>query len=315
MFEVILLVFCLLLVCATFVAFWFAHSPRQTARLPYFLKLTDRLLTLLSALQQYRGMSVAQLSGSHFFGRELRAVEQKITGQFVLLIQDLDEESMQLFPCLQINEIKLLRHHWQSAIQQHQTTTPSEVFQRQTQYIEQVMQWLLRIGKRRLYPILSPLSRYQKRDLHGSKNVLKNYVEHLPALAECIAQIRGLGTRLCVTRVVNELEKQRLLFLLNCAQLFLFNTGITVENTTSNHTKINETVSSLQPSPWRIINQAREEVTCFLKLTETTLISLQSISMAPPVFFSHGNKAVDAVYDWLKLERLRILEIKIEHIW
>jgi hypothetical protein len=108
---------CVALVGVCLVLFGMQHSPRQAARLPYFLRLTDRLLALLALLQQYRGMSVAQLSGSHAFAASLKEIEQKVTGQFVLLIQDLDEEHEQLFPSLQIHEVKVLRHHWMSMAQ------------------------------------------------------------------------------------------------------------------------------------------------------------------------------------------------------
>lgn len=303
MFEVLLLVFFLLLVFATFVAFWFVHSPRQSARLPYFLKLTDRLLTLLAALQQYRGMSVAQLSGSHLFGRELLAVEQKITGQFVLLIQDLDEESVQLFPCLQINEVKLLRHHWQSALQQHETATPSDVFQKQSQYIEQVMQWLLRLGKRRLSPILLPLYRHAPMGARGGKLILQNYVAHLPALAESLGQLRGLGTRLCALGQVSDAEENRLVFLLSCAQDFLqrARARYAVE-TTSGHA-----------APWLAVTQAEEKIDTFLTIVHENLLVKRVAGLSPKDFFTTGSAAVDSVYDWLKLERLYLLEAGLSH--
>jgi hypothetical protein len=131
----------------------------------------------------------------------------------------------------------------------------------------------------------------------SGKEILRAYLETLPALAEALGQIRGLGTRMCTTDAVLENEWQRLQFLIKHARHFkqLAFTQAHIQA----YGRSDHLASNLQ-----------RQVEAFLSLVDEHFLAAHGPHrLSPRAFFETGTQALETVYDWLKLVRLHILEL------
>lgn len=247
-------------------------SPAERARRA--LGDCERVLALIHALQQHRGMSVAWLSGDRGFESLLRAKRRDV-GQLLQTLEPVaqKEEGYDADACISRAELSLLASQWMDLCDTienaAQRPDPEDSITRRSLLVARALGWLESLGLRRVGPVLGD----------DQAGLLSTWVSTLPALGEHLGQARAIGSGAAARGRCTPAERLRLHFLASRAESLM-------------HQAVVDTPRLPAALP------AIERVVRLLGVLRSDLLEGQ-----PPGaerYFAEATAAIDAVYAWMQ---------------
>ncbi|MEC5398013.1 nitrate- and nitrite sensing domain-containing protein [Uliginosibacterium sp. H1] len=231
----------------------------------------EQLLELVKLLQQHRGMSSARLGGDTSFEAPLRERRRDIDAALGSLARTVKAEADMPRPCITHNELVLFRHRWNELIEKLPTQSIEQSIALHTQLIGRALDWLAALGEARIeLPSQDRLP----------APLVRNYTNHLPALAECLGQIRAIGAAAAAQRHCSPVARVRLMFLVTRATTLIGQAGGgSVESVTV---------------------LARQAVDSLLGTVRRDILTGSEVRIGAESYFATATSAIDAVYAWAR---------------
>ncbi|MDQ8022654.1 MAG: nitrate- and nitrite sensing domain-containing protein [Moraxellaceae bacterium] len=231
----------------------------------------EQLLELVKLLQQHRGMSSARLGGDTSFEGPLRERRRDIDTALAGLARTVKAEADMPRPCITHNELVLFRHRWGELIEKLPTQSIEQSIALHTQLVGRALDWLAALGEARIeLPSQDRLP----------AALVRNYTNHLPALAECLGQIRAIGAAAAAQKHCSPVARVRLMFLVTRATTLI---GQASGGTT-------ESVTVL----------ARQAVDSLLGAVRRDILTGSEVKISAESYFATATAAIDAVYAWAR---------------
>lgn len=234
----------------------------------------ERVLALIHALQQHRGMSVAWLSGDRGFEAVLRTKRREV-GQLLHALEPVAvrEENLAAEPCVSRAELSLLASQWMDLCDAMENGAlrpdPEDSITRHSLLVARALGWLESLGLRRVGPVLAT----------EQSGLLNTWVCTLPTLGEHLGQARAIGSGVAARGQCTPAERMRLHFLASRAESLM-------------HQAVVDTPRLPAALP------AIERVVRLLGVLRSDLLAGQ-----PPGaehYFAEATAAIDAVYAWMQ---------------
>lgn len=247
-------------------------SPAERAR--HALGDCERVLALIHALQQHRGMSVAWLSGDRGFEAVLR-MKRRDVGHLLQALEPVAvrEEHLAADACISRAELSLLASQWMDLCDAMENAAqrldPEDSITRHSLLVARALGWLELLGLRRVGPVLAP----------EQSGLLHTWVSTLPTLGEHLGQARAIGSGAAARGQCSPAERLRLHFLASRAESLM-------------HQAVVDTPRLPAALP------AIERVVRLLGVLRSDLLEGQ-----PPGaehYFAEATAAIDAVYAWMQ---------------
>ena len=234
----------------------------------------ERVLALIHALQQHRGMSVAWLSGDRGFEAVLRAKRRDV-GQLLQALEPvaLREENLAADACISRPELSLLASQWMDLCDAMENAAlrpdPEDSITRHSLLVTRALGWLESLGLKRVGPVLAA----------EQAGLLNTWVSTLPTLGEHLGQARAIGSGAAARGQCTPAERLRPHFLASRADSLM-------------HQAVVDTPRLPAALP------AIERVVRLLGVLRSDLLAGQ-----PPGaehYFAEATAAIDAVYAWMQ---------------
>ncbi len=244
-----------------------AHSVHEA------LRCCDRLLRLLSSLQQHRGLSSGWLAGDKSFAARMLDKRAEIDVLFAELAPFVAGESLRMRPCLSSNDLALFRFNWRTLVDELAHGNVEQNIARHSQSIVCVLDWLAAVGEARV-------------ELAGGENLspglVRNYAHRLPALSECLGQARAIGSSVAARHACSAVARVRLMFLVARAETLL------------------EQASAANDAGGggALAAQAKTAVGLMARTVREELLTASPVSVSADAYFALSTRAVDAVLAW-----------------
>ena len=248
-----------------------AAGRRPQASLPEVLAASRVLFELVVNLQQHRGMSSAWLSGDASFAPRLREKQAVIDNLLPALQRDARSETARHAPCFTGNEVSLFIFRWRSLVDALAGKTPEQSIAEHSQLISQLLNWLAAVGEARLEPLL---------DRADQVGTVRNFAYRLPALAECLGQMRAIGSSVAARKACSPVARVRLMFLVSKVE-GLLEQALRASN-------------AGQSSP-----RARSAIIELIGLVRSGILAGDGIKVSPEQYFGVATRAVDGVVAWV----------------
>ncbi len=239
--------------------------------LPEVIATSRVLFDLVVNLQQHRGMSSAWLSGDASFAARLRDKQAAIDSLLPALQRDARAEGERHAPCFTGNEVALFVFRWRSLVDALAGKTPEQSIAEHSQLISQLLNWLAAVGEARLEPLL---------DRADQVGTVRNFAYRLPALAECLGQMRAIGSSVAARQACSPVARVRLMFLVSKVE------GLLEQALRAS--------SAGQSSP-----RARSAIVELIGLVRSSILAGDGIKVSPEQYFGVATRAVDAVVAWV----------------
>lgn len=228
------------------------------------------LLGLVRALQQHRGLAGGWLSGERSFERRMLQRRQDIEAHLRGLAHCAEQESTLPRPCLTPQELALFRFQWRALAEELAALGVDKSIARHGQLIAQALDWLAALGEARVKLALA-------RQVPAAG--VANYADRLPQLAECLGQLRALGSSAAAKRHCTPVARVRLRYLTARSEVLL--------------------KEARAAAPDGHAPQAAAAVGGLLDVVRKDLLEAQAAAIAADAYFDVATRAIDAVYAWI----------------
>ncbi len=235
------------------------------------LAACTRLIEMLAALQQHRGLSSAWLAGDAAFEARMHARRRDIDALMPALMQAAAHENGMTRPRLTVQDATLFRHRWRELTDGLERTSPEHNIAAHTRQIERLTAIIAALGEARI-------------ELPGAAalppGLARNFAYRLPALSECLGQARAIGSAAAAAGHCSAVARVRLLFLATRAESLLRQAG---------------EVDGGQASGLH----ARQQVDRLATLVRTGLLAGPRTTVAAETYFATATAAIDSVFAWI----------------
>lgn len=233
----------------------------------------ERLLRLIHALQQHRGMSTAWLAGDALFESPMRARRRAVQHDIDALDAIARVERALEGPCITPYELALLDAQWKelcAALDRSPAAIGADDnLTRHSLLVSHVLGWLATIGNHRIAPFATP----------AGSGLLRTWISTLPALGEQLGQARAVGSAAAARGACTAAERMRLMYLASRAESLM-------------HQAIADTPRLPGALP------ATERIVRLLGLLRSDLLGATD-RMTAELYFAEATAAIDAVYAWM----------------
>lgn len=235
------------------------------------LRFCDRLLGLLSSLQQHRGLSSGWLAGNRAFEARMMAKRLEIEALIAELAPFAAHETAQTRPCLTSNDLALFRFQWRTLSETLASAGVEQNIARHGHMIEQVLNWLATVGEARIELAAGRLT----------PGLVRNHANRLPALSEYLGQARAIGSSVAAQKGCSAVARVRLMFLISRAETLLEQAcaggglGIAGE-------------------------QAKVAVEQMAQTIRGNLLASTGVTLGADAYFTVATRAVDSVLEWTR---------------
>jgi hypothetical protein len=233
----------------------------------------ERLLQLVHALQQHRGLSTAWLAGDAMFESPMRARRRAVQHDIDGLEATARAEMALEGPCVTPYELALLDAQWKELCAALDCSPVAidadDNLTRHSLLVSHVLGWLGAIGNRRIAPFAPA----------AGSGLLRTWISTLPALGEQLGQARAVGSAAAARGVCTAAERMRLMYLASRAEALM-------------HQAIADTPRLPGALP------ATERIVRLLGLLRSDLLGA-SDRMTAELYFAEATAAIDAVYAWM----------------
>lgn len=231
-----------------------------------------RLIDMLAALQQHRGLSTAWLAGDAGFEARMHARRCDIDALMPALMQAAAHENGMSRPRLTVQEAALFRHRWRELADGLERTTPEHNIAAHSRQIERLTAIIAALGEARIeLPGVTALP----------PGLAKNFAYRLPALSECLGQARAIGSAAAAAGQCSAVARVRLLFLATRAESLLRQAGEVDGGGASGL-------------------HARQQVDRLATLVRSGLLAGPRTTVAAEAYFATATDAIDSVFAWIR---------------
>lgn len=231
-----------------------------------------RLIGMLSALQQHRGLSTGWLAGDASFESRMHARRRDIDALMPALMAVAAHENGMLRPCFTVQDAALFRHRWRELVDGLAKATPEQNIAAHTRQIERLTGMLAALGEARI-------------ELPGGSTLppglAKNFAYRLPALSECLGQARAIGSGAAAAGQCAPVARVRLVFLASRAESLLRQAS---------------EVDGGQAAGLL----ARQNVDRLATLVRTGLLASARTTITAEAYFAAATEAIDSVFGWIR---------------
>lgn len=241
----------------------------QDEQLAAHLLGAQTLLQLVMCIQQHRGMASAWLGGDERFERRLEEKAAEVVAKFPALRRLARREAQQKMPCFTLNDVALLMHAWQEVREALPGCSVEQSLARHSYLITQLLSWLADYGETRLVPHVAP----------RCLGALRNHVARLPALAECLGQMRALGMGIVVRKRCSAVARVRMMYLAGRAEMLL-----------------RQARQGAPALPATV--DAEKEVLFLTRLVRTRMLQADGITVETLDYYTTATAVIDQVFAW-----------------
>lgn len=239
------------------------HDKQRAAERGRALAAVSQGMTLMTAMQQHRGMAAALLNGDGSFATKLAGKQEEVESTLIGLVGHFSR--IAAFGVLE-HRLETIRTNWQNLRRQVGSFTPEQSFAAHTSLIQQMLYLLGDMGER------GGLLEAHAPTLAALADIL---LLRIPPLTESIGQARALGTGFAAKGSCGAVGRVRLRYLER--RIGDLMTGIMSE----------------QPQLSARAQECRYKVNVLLALIETRLIGAERIDLAPEQYFRTATEAID----------------------
>lgn len=228
------------------------------------------LLGLVRALQQHRGLSSGWLAGERSFEPRMLERRQDVENRLRDLARCATLESAMPRPCLTPNDLALFRFRWRELTAELAALGIDAGIACHSQLIARALDWLAALGEARVKLTL-PQS--------ASVDLACNYADRLPQLAECLGQLRALGSGAAAAGRCSPVARVRLRYLAARSDALLAEARDATRDPRA--------------------AAAGAAVQDLLDTVRQALLEATTVEMAAEAYFTTATRAIDAVYAWI----------------
>lgn len=229
------------------------------------------LLELARSMQQHRGLSSAWLAGERSFEARMQERRREIERYLASLTDVAEMETAMPRPCFTYQELTLFRFQWRELTDALPSLTIEQSIARHSQMIARILDWLSALGDARVKLAMTD---------RVSSDLVTNYVDRLPILAEYLGQLRALGSGVAARRQCSPVARVRLRYLTSRAETLLKEAHAAFRDAQS--------------------DSAALAVSGLLKTVRQDLLN-GTIAISADTYFQTATLAIDKVYDWVEV--------------
>lgn len=235
------------------------------------LRFCDRLLGLLSSLQQHRGLSSGWLAGNRAFEARMLAKRLEIDALIAELAPFAAHETAQTRPCLTSNDLALFRFQWRTLSETLASGGVEQNIARHGHMIEQVLNWLATVGEARIELAVGGLT----------PGLVRNHANRLPALSEYLGQARAIGSSVAAQKGCSAVARVRLMFLISRAETLL--------------------AQACAEGDLGVAGaRAKDAVEQMAQSIRGNLLASAGVTLGADAYFTIATRAVDSVLEWTR---------------
>jgi len=238
-----------------------------------------QVFELAYQLQQHRGMSSAWLAGECGFMPALRDKGALVETLFPGLLRLARREGAEDAPCLNGNDVSLFIFHWRSLVETLDEKQAEQSIAEHTQLISTLLAGLALLGERRIEPLLAG----------GRLGMARSYAQRLPALSECLGQVRAVGSSVAARQACSPVARVRLMFLIGRAEAMLEQAAQANDR-------------------GRVTLLARSAIRELTFVVRTAMLLSDGVSVPPEQFYAVASQAIERVVAWLEQTGQALLE-------
>lgn len=231
------------------------------------IEMCKIMLSLMSHIQQHRGMSTAWLAGDKSFERRMSAKRAEIEPLMAQLQRAAEQENKHNYPCFTPNDITLWRHRWGILVNELSGYPVERSIASHSNLIATLLNWLDAIGEARVELPMGTLL---------PTGAVRNFAHRLPHLTECLGQARATGSGVAAKGTCPAVARVRLMFLVSRAES-LIDQACAVD-------KQGEA--------------AALKVKTLVQMIRTQILGGPQISVSAETYFAEATSAIDAVFNW-----------------
>lgn len=225
------------------------------------LQAVQQCISLMTVVQQHRGISAALLNGDQAFASRQVAKQAEIDAALAALNLALQSDRAL---ASSREDLKSLGEDWASLRGNVRNLGSTMSYIQHTDLIRRILHVLGDIGERSgLLEIRDP----------GTIKLLETLLLRLPLLVETVGQVRAMGTGFAAKGKCGAVGRIRLTFLGN---------------------RINDCISRVDPSLKDISQDSQNKVKVLLDLLFSRIVSAQHIDIPPERYFQVSTEAIDA---------------------
>jgi hypothetical protein len=242
----------------------FRHDKRRAAERSRALAAVGQGVTLMTAIQQHRGMAAALLNGDDSFAVKLAGKQQEVEHALTTLGDSFCQ--ITAFSVLE-RRLETIRTDWQTLRSQVSSFTSEKSFTSHTSLIQQVLYLLGDMGER------GGLLEAHAPNLAALADIL---LLRIPPLTESIGQARALGTGFAAKGSCGAVGRVRLHHL---------------------ERRIGDLMAGIMSEQQQLSTREQEcryKVNVLLALIETRLVGTEQIDLSPEQYFRTATDAIDA---------------------
>lgn len=259
----------LLLFAFCYLAYRRRIAQEENERLAARLLGAQTLLQLVMCIQQHRGMASAWLGGDARFAPRLEEKAAEVAAKFPALRHLARREAQRDAPCFVLHDVALLIHAWQEIREALPGCSIEQSLARHSYLITQVLSWLAQYGETRLAPHVAA----------HCQGALRNHVVRLPALAECLGQMRALGMGVVVRKRCSAVARVRMMYLAGRAEMLL-----------------RQACQGASAMPATV--DAEKAVLFLTRLVRTRMLQADGIAVDTFDYYSMASAVIDQVFAW-----------------
>lgn len=225
------------------------------------LQAVQQGISLMTVMQQHRGISAALLNGDQAFAPRQIAKQKEIDAALAAL-----DLATQRDPALASSraDLKSLSDAWQALRDKVRAMDPTQSYIDHTELVRRILHFIGDIGER--------AGLLETRDRRLAK-LLETLLLRLPLLVETVGQVRAMGTGFAAKGNCGAVGRIRLTFL---------------------GRRIDDCLSQIDPSLKDIAQDSQGKVKTLLEVLSTRIVTAEHIDIAPERYFQVATDAIDA---------------------
>lgn len=225
------------------------------------LQAVQQGISLMTVVQQHRGISAALLNGDQSFAPRQVAKQAEIGAALAALTLTLERD-----PALSSSrgDLKSLGDDWEALRGKVRSLDATLSYIEHTDLVRRILHFIGDIGER--------AGLLETRDSRAVK-LLETLLLRLPLLVETVGQVRAMGTGFAAKGKCGAVGRIRLAFL---------------------GRRIDDCLSQIDPSLKDIGQDSQEKVKTLLQVLTTRIVAVEHIDIAPERYFQVSTDAIDA---------------------
>lgn len=245
------------------------------------LQAVQHGISLMTVMQQHRGISAALLNGDQAFAPRQIIKQAEIDAALAALNLTIQADSAL---ASSREDLKSLSADWASLRGNVRNLDPAQSYTQHTDLVRRILHFIGDIGER--------AGLLEVRDRRMAK-LLETLLMRLPLLVETVGQVRAMGTGFAAKGNCGAVGRIRLTFL---------------------GRRIDDCLSQIDPSLKDIGQDSQEKVKVLLDLLTSRIIAAEHIDIAPERYFQVSTEAIDAcLVLWRKAATMADIQLRAAH--